>query len=134
LTAPYRDDDPMRCDCGQHPMVLEVYWKGTERERRICHHCTPEILRIETRCVDPAGSGETFTITKNLAMRWGADQEHAVKMFQAWKAAQAGETVILNEPEPQERPKGLFARLFHNLPSPFHRGGRFQIGSDWRKG
>jgi len=44
----YRDEkSDLQCDCGAFPWAMRIYFKGEEREARICNECYPETMSTE---------------------------------------------------------------------------------------
>lgn len=78
----YRYEDPMKCDCGGDPVIVQVFWVGMEREHRRCHLCCPEYVRSEVRVRDPE-TGAIIGSIERLQMRWGDQQADLLESFRA---------------------------------------------------
>ena len=76
----------MKCDCGGDPIIVQIFWAGTEREARRCHLCCPDIAVTEIRIRDPE-TGEIEALNEKLQMRWGDQQDTLLRAIQKWRGA-----------------------------------------------
>ena len=69
---PFRERDPVECDCGKVSNRVIVILPGTSREVRICVECCGEGLRMQIRVFN----GE-FVMGENtlLKLRWSLCEE-----------------------------------------------------------